>query len=413
MSIIGDYRKREESITLSTDVAGMGETHELLTLNIGPHHPATHGVLRLIATLEGEVVRDIKPIIGYVHTGIEKTAETKQYWKVIPVVERMDYLSYYFNAMAFCGAVETLLGIEVPPRAQYLRVLHLELNRIMSHLVWLGTSALDLGAMSMFWYCFRERETILDLFEMSSGQRMHTRYFQIGGVIEDIPPGFAKKVQAFVDEMPTRADQYADLLEKNQILLSRLRDTCILDEPTLLGLGVTGPLLRAAGNPWDLRKASPYSSYEQFDFKIPVGTVGDNYDRFRVRHAELYESTKIIQQALSGLPEGPFITEDRKVALPPRHELATSMEALIHHFKLVTEGFRVPEGECYYPIEAPRGELGCFVRADGSAKPARVHMRDPSFINLQATAPMVKDSYIADLIATLAMVDPVLGGVDR
>ena len=413
MSIIGDYRKREESITLSTDVAGMGETHELLTLNIGPHHPATHGVLRLIATLEGEVVRDIKPIIGYVHTGIEKTAETKQYWKVIPVVERMDYLSYYFNAMAFCGAVETLLGIEVPPRAQYLRVLHLELNRIMSHLVWLGTSALDLGAMSMFWYCFRERETILDLFEMSSGQRMHTRYFQIGGVIEDIPPGFAKKVQAFVDEMPTRADQYADLLEKNQILLSRLRDTCILDEPTLLGLGVTGPLLRAAGNPWDLRKASPYSSYEQFDFKIPIGTVGDNYDRFRVRHAELYESTKIIQQALSGLPEGPFITDDRKVALPPRHELATSMEALIHHFKLVTEGFRVPEGECYYPIEAPRGELGCFVRADGSAKPARVHMRDPSFINLQATAPMVKDSYIADLIATLAMVDPVLGGVDR
>jgi NADH-quinone oxidoreductase subunit D len=413
MSAIEDYRKREESITMSTESAGMGETHELLTLNIGPHHPATHGVLRLIATLEGEVVRDIKPIIGYVHTGIEKTAETKQYWKVIPVVERMDYLSYYFNAMAYCGAVETLLGIEVPPRAQYLRVLHLELNRIMSHLVWLGTSALDLGAMSMFWYCFRERETILDLFEMSSGQRMHTRYFQIGGVIEDIPSGFAAKVQAFVDEMPTRADQYADLLEKNEILLSRLRDTCILDEPTLLGLGVTGPLLRAAGNPWDLRKAAPYSSYDHFDFKIPVGTVGDNYDRFRVRHAELYESTKIIQQALNGLPEGPFIADDRKVVLPPRHELATSMEALIHHFKLVTEGFRVPEGECYYPIESPRGELGCFVRADGSAKPARVHMRDPSFINLQSTAPMVKDSYIADLIATLAMVDPVLGGVDR
>ncbi len=413
MSLISDYRRREESITMSTEVAGVGETHELLTLNIGPHHPATHGVLRLIATLEGEVVRDIKPIIGYVHTGIEKTAETKQYWKVIPVVERMDYLSYYFNAMAFCGAVETLLDLEVPSRAQYLRVIHLELNRIMSHLVWLGTSALDLGAMSMFWYCFRERETILDLFEMSSGQRMHTRYFQIGGVIEDIPLGFAKKVQAFVDEMPTRADQYADLLEKNQILLQRLRDTCILDEQTLLGLNVTGPLLRAAGNPWDLRKAAPYSSYDHFDFKIPVGSVGDNYDRFRVRHAELYESTKIIQQALNGLPEGPYIADDRKVVLPPRHELATSMEALIHHFKLVTEGFRVPEGEVYYPIESPRGELGCFVRADGSAKPARVHMRDPSFVNIQATAPMVKDSYIADLIATLAMVDPILGGVDR
>jgi NADH-quinone oxidoreductase subunit D len=413
MTVVGDYRKREESVTLSTESAGMGETHELLTLNIGPHHPATHGVLRLIATLEGEVVRDIKPIIGYVHTGIEKTAETKSYWKVIPVVERMDYLSYYFNAMAFCGAVETLLDLEVPPRAQYLRIIHLELNRIMSHLVWLGTSALDLGAMSMFWYCFRERETILDLFEMSSGQRMHTRYIQVGGVFEDIPLGFAHKLQQFLDEMPTRADQYADLLEKNEILLARLRNTCPLDEQTLLSLGVTGPLLRAAGNPWDLRKAAPYSSYDHFDFKVPIGTVGDNYDRFRVRHAELYESTKIIQQALGGLPEGPHIADDRKVVLPPRHELATSMEALIHHFKLVTEGFRVPPGEAYYPIESPRGELGCFVRSDGSAKPARVHMRDPSFVNLQSTAPMVRDAYIADLIATLAMIDPILGGVDR
>jgi NADH-quinone oxidoreductase subunit D len=414
MSAASDYRKQEESITMSTESTGvMGETHELLTLNFGPHHPATHGVLRLLVTLEGEILRDVKPIIGYVHTGIEKTAEDKSYWKVIPVIERMDYLSYYFNAMAYCGAVEHMLGIEVPPRAQYLRVLHLELNRIMSHLVWLGTSALDLGAMSMFWYCFRERETILDLFEMSSGQRMHTRYFQVGGVFEDIPLGFAQKVQKFVDEMPTRADQYADLLEKNEILLSRLRDVCIVDEQTLLGLGVTGPLLRATGNPWDLRKAAPYSSYDHFDFKIPVGSVGDNYDRFRVRHAELYESTKIIQQALNGLPEGPFIADDRKVVLPPRHELATSMEALIHHFKLVTEGFRVPEGECYYPIESPRGELGCFIRADGSAKPARVHMRDPSFVNLQATTPMVQDSYIADFIATLAMIDPILGGVDR
>src|SRR5579875_1295135 len=401
---------------LSEDVeewGGAREHDELFELNFGPHHPATHGVLRLIVTLQGEVVVEVKPIIGYVHTGIEKTAEDKSYWKVIPVLERMDYLSYYFNAMAFCSATERLLELEVPERAQYLRVIHLELNRIMSHLVWLGTSALDLGAISIFWYCFREREAILDLFEMSSGQRMHTRYFQVGGVMEDIPPGFAKKVKKFCDEMPTRADQYADLLEKNEIVLARLRNTGVVSEERLLELGVTGPLLRAAGNPWDLRKAAPYSSYDQFDFKIPVGTVGDNYDRFRVRHAELYESTKIIQQALNGLPEGPFITDDRKVALPPRHELATSMEALIHHFKLVTEGFRVPEGECYYPIEAPRGELGCFVRADGSAKPARVHMRDPSFVNLQATAPMVKDSYIADLIASLAMIDPVLGGVDR
>ncbi len=418
-SKLSEYRRREESITLAPvdhqldEALERGPEQELLTLNFGPHHPATHGVLRLLVTLEGEVVRDLKPIVGYVHTGIEKTAEDKSYWKVIPVVERMDYLSYYFNAMAFCGAVETLLGLVVPARAQYLRVIHLELNRIMSHLVWLGTSCLDLGAISMFWYAFREKETILDLFEMTSGQRMHTRYFQVGGVMEDVPAGFEPKLRAFLANMPARIEQYADLLDKNEIVLQRLRHVCPLDAETLLDLGVTGPLLRAAGVPWDLRKAQPYSSYEHFDFRVPVGTVGDNYDRYRVRMAEMQESVKIIEQALDGMPEGPYITPDRKVALPPRHELATSMEALIHHFKLVTEGFRVPPGEVYYAIESPRGELGCFVRADGSAKPARVHMRDPSFVNLQALAPMVKDSYIADLIATLAMLDPILGGIDR
>jgi NADH-quinone oxidoreductase subunit D len=420
---VSDYRRREESVTLSAaeqSVApggapgeGAGGRDELLTLNMGPHHPATHGVLRLLVSLEGEVVRELEPIIGYVHTGIEKTAEDKAYWKVIPVVERMDYLSYYFNALAFCGAVETLLDLEVPKRAQYLRVIHLELNRIASHLVWLGTSALDLGAISMFWYCFRERETILDLFEMSSGQRMHTRYFQVGGVIEDIPAGFEDKLRDFLAVMPERADQYGAILNRNEIVIQRLRGVCPLGADELLALGVTGPLLRAAGNPWDLRKAQPYSSYEDFDFRIPVGSEGDNYDRFAVRLAEIYESVKIVAQALDGLPEGPYITADRKVALPPRHELATSMEALIHHFKLVTEGFRVPPGEVYYPIESPRGELGCFVRSDGSAKPARVHMRDPSFVNLQALAPMVRDNYIADLIATLAMLDPILGGIDR
>jgi NADH-quinone oxidoreductase subunit D len=413
---LSEYRRQEESIDLSARTQSLVETggeQELLTLNMGPHHPATHGVLRLLVNLEGEVVRDLKPIIGYVHTGIEKTAEDKSYWKAIPVIERMDYLAYYFNALAFCGAVETLLEVDVPPRAQYLRVIHLELNRIMSHLVWLGTSALDLGAISMFWYCFRERETILDLFEMSSGQRMHTRYFQVGGVMEDIPSGFAERVRAFCSIMPDRVDQYTDLLAKNEIVVQRLRNVCPLPAEELLALGVTGPLLRAAGHPWDLRKAMPYCSYEDFEFKIPIGTVGDNYDRFFVRIAEIKESVKIVEQALDGLPEGPHITEDRKVALPPRHELATSMEALIHHFKLVTEGFRVPPGEVYYPIESPRGELGCFVRSDGSSKPARVHMRDPSFVNLQATAPMVKDAYIADLIATLAALDPILGGIDR
>jgi NADH-quinone oxidoreductase subunit D len=283
----------------------------------------------------------------------------------------------------------------------------------MSHLVWLGTTALDLGAISMFWYCFREREKILDLFEYSSGQRMHTRYIQVGGVAEDIPVGFAEKCREFIADFPTRIDQFEDIIDQNQIVLSRLRGVAAVDEQTLLGLGVTGPLLRAAGNPWDLRKAHPYSSYDHFDFKIPVGTVGDNYDRYRVRMAEMRESVRIVDQALDGLPEGPYITDNRKYALPPRHELATSMEALIHHFKLVTEGFRVPPGEVYYPIESPRGEMGVFLRADGSSKPARVHMRDPSFVNLQAMRPMSKDLYIADFIATLGMLDPVLGGIDR
>jgi NADH-quinone oxidoreductase subunit D len=416
-SEVSDYRRQEESIDLSARMQTLepaeGAEQQLLTLNMGPHHPATHGVLRLLVTLEGEVVRDLKPIVGYLHTGIEKTAEDKSYWKAITVVERMDYLAYYFNAMAFCGAVETLLEVEVPKRAQYLRVIHLELNRIMSHLVWLGTAALDLGAMSMFWYGFRERETILDLFEYSSGQRMHTRYIQVGGVFEDLPGGWVEKCRAFCAEMPGRVKQYRDLLAKNEIALNRLRNVCPLPAETLLAHGVTGPLLRASGHPWDLRKAMPYSSYEDFDFKVPVGTTGDNYDRFFVRVAEIEESVKIIEQALDGLPEGAYITEDRKVALPPRHELATSMEALIHHFKLVTEGFRVPPGEVYYPIEGPRGELGCFVRSDGSSKPARVHMRDPSFVNLQAFGSMVENAYIADLIATLACLDPILGGIDR
>jgi NADH-quinone oxidoreductase subunit D len=409
------YREQEASIDFSSQLRSVA-THdeaELLTINMGPHHPATHGVLRLLTTLEGEVVRDVKPIIGYLHTGIEKTAEDKAYWKAIPIVERMDYLAYYFNAMAYVGAVEDLLGVDVPKRAQYLRVIHMELNRIMSHLVWLGTSMLDLGAISLLWYAFRERETVLDLFEYSSGQRMHTRYFQIGGVAEDIPAGWDVKLRRFLDEMPNRLDQYEAMLSKNEIILQRLKHTGVVPVERLHEWGVTGPLLRAAGVPWDLRKATPYSSYEDFEFKIPVGTTGDNYDRYAVRIAEMRESVKIIRQAIDRLPEGPVMTGDRKVALPPRHELATSMEALIHHFKLVTEGMRVPEGESYFPIEGPRGELGCFVRSDGSSKPARVHMRDPSFVNLQAYGDMARGEYIADMIATLACLDPLLGGIDR
>jgi NADH-quinone oxidoreductase subunit D len=415
------YRERERSITMErldhpdTPLSGT-EIHadtELFTINIGPHHPATHGVLRLLVTLEGEWVRELTPLIGYVHTGIEKSCEDQAYWKVIPFVERMDYLSYYFNAMAYCMAVERLLEEEVPARAQYLRVIHMELNRISSHLFWLATSALDLGAISFLWWGLRDREMTLDLFESSGGQRMHPRYFQVGGVMEDIPPGWEQKCRDFVKQMPSRIDQYEAVLDRNEIFLLRTRGVGEVSAERLLALGVTGPLLRAAGNPFDLRKAAPYSSYEQFEFKIPVGTQGDHYDRYRVRLAEMRESLRIIEQALDGLPEGPYITQNRKVALPPRHELATSMEALIHHFKLVTEGFRVPPGETYAAIESPRGELGCFVVADGSAKPARVHMRDPSFHNLQCLKDMAEGTLLADLIASVAMLDPILGGIDR
>jgi NADH-quinone oxidoreductase subunit D len=391
---LGSVRELAEAGVTTEPVDG--EHDELLTLNFGPHHPATHGVLRLLVTLEGEVVREVKPFVGYVHTGIEKNCEDKSYWKVIPLVERMDYLAYHFNALTYCMAVERLLGEEVPARAQYLRVIQCELNRIHSHLVWLGTSALDLGAISILWYCFRERDKVLDLFEASTGQRMHTRYVQVGGVAEDIPPGWDEAI-----------------LDRNEIFLHRTKGVGIVPEDRLLALGVTGPLLRAAGNPWDLRKAEPYSSYDHFEFKVPIGTVGDCYDRYRVRVAEIRQSCAIIRQAIEGLPEGPWITDNRKVALPPRHELATSMEALIHHFKLVTEGFRVPPGEAYVPIEGPRGELGCFVVSDGSAKPVRVHMRDPSFVNLQALREMCVDGYIADMIVNLAMLDPILGGIDR
>jgi NADH-quinone oxidoreductase subunit D len=386
---------------------------ELMTINVGPHHPATHGVLRLLVSLQGENVLDLKPIVGYVHTGIEKNCEDKSYWKVIPFVERMDYLSYFFNMQAFCGAVEILLELELPARAQYLRVIHMELNRLHSHLVWLGTSALDLGAMSMFFYCFRDRDRILDLFEMSTGQRMHTRYFQVGGVFEDIPVGFAKKLREFCAEFPARIDQFEALLTRNEIFLQRTKNVGTVSRERLLELGVTGPLLRAAGEPWDLRKTDPYLCYGDFDFRIPVGTVGDGWDRYRVRVEEMRESVRIIEQALEGLPEGPWIADERKVVLPPRHELSTSMESLIHHFKLVTEGFRVPPGEAYTAIESPRGELGCFVLADGSAKPARVHFRDPSFVNLQALRDMCVGGYIADMIQNLAMLDPILGGIDR
>ena len=289
----------------------------------------------------------------------------------------------------------------------------MELNRLHSHLVWLGTTALDIGAMSVYFYCFRDRDRVLDLFEMSAGQRMHTRYFQIGGVVEDIPAGFERKVREMMKLIERGIGQYESLLDRNEIFLIRTKDVGVVERERLLELGVTGPLLRASGEPWDLRKEADYLVYDELDFDVPVGTIGDGYDRYRVRLTEMRESLKIIEQCLDGLPEGPWLADDRKYVLPPRAELSTSMESLIHHFKLVTEGFRVDPGEVYNPVESPRGELGCFVVADGSAKPARVHFREPSFVNLQALKDMAVGEYVADLIQTLAMLDPILGGIDR
>jgi NADH-quinone oxidoreductase subunit D len=391
----------------------MPGAREPMVINLGPQHPSTHGVLRLITELDGEVVRDLHPVIGYLHTGIEKQTENKTYWQGITLVTRMDYLAPFFNIHAYTMAVEKLLGLEIPPRAEYLRVLISELNRITSHLVWLGTSGLELGAITVFFYTYRERDQALDLFEMISGERMNHRYFQVGGCADDMPPGFERACREFIRRLPDRIDEYEGLLSRNEIWLERTRNVGVLPADQLIGLGVTGPALRAAGVEHDLRKAQPYSGYEHFDFAVPTGTAGDAYDRYTVRIREMRESCRIIEQALDGMPEGPHIADDRKVVLPPRSELAHSMEALIHHFKLVTEGFSVPPGEVYVPVESPRGELGCYLVSDGSPKPRRCHMRDPSFVNLQALRPMARGSYLADLIVMIGSLDNVMGGVDR
>jgi NADH-quinone oxidoreductase subunit D len=384
-----------------------------MVINLGPQHPSTHGVLRLITELDGEVIRDLHAVIGYLHTGIEKQCENKTYWQGITLVTRMDYLASYFNIHAYTMAVERLLELEVPARAEYLRVIMSELNRITSHLVWLGTSGLELGAITLLFYTYREREKALDINEMVAGDRMNPRYFQVGGCSDDLPPGFEARLRAFLDEMPGRIDDYEDLLSSNPIWLDRTKGIGVLAADELIDLGVTGPALRAAGVDLDLRKTMPYSGYEHFDFQVPLGVNGDAYDRYAIRVREMRESVRIIGQALDGMPEGRHIADDRRVVLPPRAELATSMEALIHHFKLVTEGFRVPEGEAYAAVESPRGELACYVVADGSPKPRRVHVRDPSFVNLQALRPMARGAYLADLITMIGSLDNVMGGVDR
>jgi len=383
-------------------------TDQTMVINMGPQHPSTHGVLRLLMEIDGETIVRVMPDIGYLHTGIEKTCEAKFYQQVVPMTDRIDYLCPMTNNLAYCLAVEKLLGLEIPPRGQWLRVMLNELTRINSHLVWLGTHALDIGAMTVFLYCFRERENILRLFEAVSGQRMMTSYFRIGGVALEPPLDFFQRVKTFNDTFPEKIDEYEGLLTQNPIFVNRLKDVAYISREDALALCVTGPTLRASGVDVDLRRDAPYSGYENFKFNVPTSTVGDVYARYLVRVAELRESQKIVAQALEGIPEGSVKADAPKVVLPDREKMKTQMEALIYHFKIVTEGFTVPEGEVYQAIESPRGEMGYYVVSDGTAKPYRVHMRSPSFANLQSLQTMCEGRLIADVVAAI-----VLGDCDR
>lgn len=392
-------------------------TGETMLLNMGPQHPSTHGVLRMLLELDGETVVNAIPDIGYLHTGIEKNMEAKTYLKAEVMTDRLDYMNTTGNNLAYCMAVEKLVGLDVPPRAQAIRVILTELQRIASHLVFLGAFGLDLAAMSVFLYCFREREMILDILELCSGQRMMTTYIRPGGVWRDVPEEFEPAVRNFIKIFPKRVDEYEALLTKNPILLDRLVGIGILDAQTALSHGVTGPTLRASGVDWDLRKARPYMGYEQYDFNVPVrnrdSRKGDTFDRYIVHIEEFRESLKIVEQALNKLPKGPVQSENRKFVPPPRAEIGVSMEALIHHFKLWTEGFPAPKASIYSAVESPRGELGVYLEGDGGPKPHRVHMRTPSFDNLSVINKITQGHLVADLVAILASIDIVLGDIDR
>jgi NADH-quinone oxidoreductase subunit D len=399
--------------TLEAESAAPAGTTRRMTLNMGPQHPSTHGVLRIILELDGETIISARPDIGFLHTGIEKQAEALTYQQVVTLTDRMDYLSNLGNNLAYCLSVEKLLQLEIPARAQWIRVMLTEISRINSHLVWLGTHCLDLGAMSMFFYCFREREDILRIFEFFSGQRLMTSYIRVGGLAVEPPRGWEKVVGDFISQLPSKIDEYEGLLTENPIFLKRAKQVGHLPVERLLELGVTGPMIRAAGVQWDIRKSEPYSSYEKFDFNIPVQQEGDVFARFRVRMDEMRESIKIVNQCLAGMPGGPIRADAPKVVLPDREKMKTQMEALIYHFKIVTEGFRVPAGEAYVPVESPRGEIGFYVVSDGTSKPARVFMRTPSYGNLQALSELFHGKLISDSIATLGSMDFVLGDVDR
>jgi NADH-quinone oxidoreductase subunit D len=414
---MSDSKILSASATLEPITEVVPEQHtaqrKLMTLNMGPQHPSTHGVLRVLIELDGEVIVKAMPDIGYLHTGIEKQCEVKTYQQVVPLTDRVDYLANLSNNLCYVLAVEKMLGIEIPAQAQWMRVMLTELTRINSHLVWLGTHALDIGAMTVFFYCFRERENILRIFEMFSGQRMMTSYFRIGGLALEPPRGWEKVVGKFINGFPENVDQYESLLNSNPIWIRRTKGVGFVPLEDLLDLGVTGPMIRGAGLAWDVRKDEPYSSYEKFDFRVPTEPDNDVWSRYRVRMEELRESQKIVKQALEGMPSGPWQADAPKIVLPEREKMKTQMEALIYHFKIVTEGFRVPAGDFYQVIESPRGEIGYYVVSDGTSKPYRIHMRTPSFGNLQALPAMVEGNLIADTIAAMGSMDFVLGDTDR
>jgi NADH-quinone oxidoreductase subunit D len=388
-------------------------TGETMMLNMGPHHPSTHGVLRLLLELDGEEIVNCIPDVGFLHTGIEKNIEAKPYEKAVTLTDRMDYLAPMSNNMVFSMAVEKLVALDVPERAQAIRVICLELTRLNSHLVWLGTHAIDMGAMSVFLYCFREREMILDMFEMLSGQRMMTSYIRPGGVWRDLPEEFLPALNKFLDYFPAKIDDYERLLTQNPLWIDRTQGVGVIEPDVALAWGVSGPSLRASGVNWDIRKATPYMGYEKYKFNVPLGEHGDVYDRYIVRVREMRESVKIIRQAVDNLPGGAFRSENRKFVPPPRSELGHSMEAVIHHFKLWTEGFSAPDAEVYVAIESPRGEIGCYLHGDGGNKPRRAHFKTPSFIHIGALPMITKDHFIADLVAIIGSVDIVLGDCDR
>jgi len=386
---------------------------ETMLLNMGPQHPSTHGVLRLLLELDGEIIVNCVPDIGFLHSGIEKNMEAKTYEKALVMTDRMDYLNNLGNNLCYCLAVEKLVELDVPPRAQMVRVLLTELQRIASHLVWLGTHALDLAAISVFFYTFREREILLDIFEMCSGQRMMTSYFRPGGLWRDLPQGFEEAVRQFLDLFPGRIEEYESLLTENPLYIERTKGIGVISTEEALAIGLTGPNLRATGIPLDMRKAQPYSGYEQFEFEVPTATSGDTYDRYIVRMEEMRQSLNIVRQSLDRLPEGPFRSNNRKFVPPPRSELGHSMEAVIHHFKLWTEGFSAPKGAVFIPVESPRGVLGCYLVGDGGPRPQRVHFRAPSFANIQALPMLSRGHLVADVVAIISSLDPTLGDVDR